>query len=101
MTSMFLSAAAVIFDKLGTPATYVPNEPVDAISCTVVVQSGTGLMPMDTQAQFWGDETHLFCLVDECGEPDRGETFTVGSTTYTVDEVLDNNSYVVEMRVRS
>jgi hypothetical protein len=97
---MFLSAAAVIFDKLGTSAIYTPSAG-DAVSCTVVVQSGTGLMPMDTQAQFWGDETHLFCLVDECGEPDRGETFTVGSTTYTVDEVLDNNSYVVEMRVRS
>lgn len=98
MTSAYQSAAEVIFDKLGTAATYTPSAG-DAVSCTVVVQQGTGLMPMDTQAQFWGDETHLFCLVDECGEPDRGETFTVGATTYTVDEVLDNNSYVVEMRV--
>ena len=100
MTSVFQSAADAIFAKLGTSATYTPSAG-DAVSCSVVVQSGTGLMPMDTQAQFFGAETHLFCLVDECGEPDRGETFTVGGTTYTVDEVLDNNSYVVEMRVRS
>ena len=98
MTSIFESSAAAIFDKLGTSATYTPSAG-DAVSCTVVVQQGTGLMPMDTQAQFFGDEIHLFCRVDECGEPDRGESFTVSGTTYAVDEVQDNNGCVVEMRV--
>jgi len=88
----------VIFDSIGVPGTFSPATG-DDVSLQVAVNREVVQQGFDATA--WTSETTIEAiLTDLPHEPNRGETFTVGDTTYTVREVMENDGYTVKVVVR-
>lgn len=85
-----------IWEHLGESATYN-----GATACTVIIDKDVVNQPDLYQAQAWDRVTILRCIFDEVGEPDQGDTFLVGATTYTVRSVEENDGYAVYCIVTS
>lgn len=89
-----------LFDDLGQEATFTPSVG-DAVSCQVHLYTGTENQPIGLDAQVWGSETTIEYQLDEVGkEADAGETFLIGSTTYTVKHVVENSGRFVTVAVK-
>lgn len=90
------SDTAGIFTMDGDDATFTPAGGVP-VSCHVFVTKSVMLQPAGVETQVWQRGTTIEALVSELGgEPDRGDVFTVGSATYTVQAILENDGLVVK-----
>lgn len=92
-------ALASVFDAHGVAASYTPYGGA-AVACTVILHKATAPQPQGYEAQAWGPGTTIESRLSETtSEPNRNDTFLIGSTTYTVQEVLENDDYVVKTAV--
>jgi len=85
-----LTVAAVFTPAVGDP-----------VSLNVDVSTGTDFQPGGLDVQAWGTETTLEYLLSDIGrEVNKGETFTVGGTVYTVQDVERNDGLFVMVNVK-
>jgi len=88
----------VVFDAIGEPGTFSPATG-DDVSLQVSVNRDVVQQGFDATA--WTTETTIEAILSDLPhEPNRGETFTVGSVTYTVREIMETDGYTVKMVVR-
>lgn len=93
------TAAADIIRNIGQTATYTPSAG-DPVTLYVDLSYVIDGQP-DGLAVAWTSRKTIECLLSDCGkEPDKAETFLVGSTTYTVTEVIENNGTFVKLAVK-
>ena len=89
-----------IINALGVDATYNPTAG-GPISCKVHLESETVLQPGGFSAGSYAVVKTLEALLVDIGkEPDYGETFIVGPTTYTVEAIAENDGYFVKAIVK-
>ena len=99
--TIFDSAAEDIFNALGQAATYTPAVG-PAVSCQVVVEHEVEYGPSGFDASTWERGTTIEAILSDLpAEPDSGATFLVGTTTYTVKRVLENDGRFVKLAVKS
>ncbi|MHC4361379.1 MAG: head-tail joining protein [Planctomycetota bacterium] len=95
-----LLAGQNILLKLGKAATYTPSVG-DPVSCTVHYENELTVTPGSFDIQAHGPLETIEGLLSELGrEPDKGDQFTIGSDTYTVQTVLDNDGMFVLLAVK-
>jgi len=71
-----------------------------SVSCRVIFEEDILLQPPEMMAQIDERGTTIEArLVDLGKEPDRDETFVIGSDTYTVQRIDENDGLVVRMIV--
>lgn len=96
---IFAAAAMAMFNALGQDAVFTPAVG-DPVSCKVDIEKDVDLQPIGYEAAVWAKETLLECLLAVIGkEPDRGETFQVGSTIYKVKSIVKNDGTFVTAAV--
>jgi hypothetical protein len=99
LRSVFAAALPGIFEAAGESATFNPATGV-AIDCMVFIDFNVMLQPNGTETQVWERGTTIECLFSDIGrEPNRGETFEVDGTTYTIQAILENDGLTVKMQV--
>lgn len=95
----FDQAATDIFNKLGVDGVYHPNVG-DPVSLKVNVEKGNILSPDDFEMQTWQPGITIEAILENLGkEPDIDETIVVGSTTYTVASVIENDGRFCKVEV--
>lgn len=87
------------FEKDGTPASYVPagGAPIPTV---VVLERGFRAYPSDENPLVTGPLNIVHVLVEDVATQDRGDEIVIGSDTFTVDEVLGNDGYGADLKVR-
>ena len=91
-------ALTAAFNAVGQSATFSPATG-DDVSLKVAVSREVVQQGFDATA--WTTETTIEAiLADLPHEPNRGETFVVDGTTYTVREVMENDGHTVKVVVR-
>jgi len=94
------TAMADLFNTVGQDATYTPVSGA-ALPCKVWVQKDVELQPIDFTGQAVETSTLIECLLSEVlTVPQRGSTFLVGSTTYTVQTVQKNDGRILTLVVK-
>ena len=97
---VFAAAAADIYASAGHGATFTPAAG-SAVGCHVDIQFNVQLQPDGYQSQVTESATVIEAALAELTQlPLRGDTFTVGAVTYTVDALLENDGYVVKVSVK-
>ena len=100
MTDIFETSSAKILQKIGKPATFTPatGDPIGDIYVDYVqesaIQSGmdAGMVRLESTIEY---------LLSDIGRrAANGETFTIGSNTYTVCEQVSNDGYTAMVTVR-
>jgi hypothetical protein len=87
----FDTMADDLFDQLGVDATFTPATG-DPVALKVVFKSMLAMQPTSYETRSWQGEDSIEFVLDDLGrEPNRGETFTVESTVYTVQGVVAND----------
>ena len=95
-----LLAGQDILSKLGRSATYTPLVG-DPVSCQVHYENELTITPGGYDVQAHGPLQTIEGLLSELGqEPGKGDQFTIGSDTYTVQTVLDNDGLFVLLAVK-
>jgi len=85
---------------LGEDATYTPAVGA-AVACRVVVNRNVLLQPDGMTVQVYDKGTTIEAMLSVIGsEPNRGDTFTVGTETYTVQSIEQNDGYTVTAVVK-
>jgi len=100
MTSeeIFAKAAVDIFTKFGE-ATFTPSGGV-AVSCHVDIVRDVELQPGGFETEVYAHGITIETLISEItNEPNRGDVFTVGDDTYTVQTPLGNDGRFVKVQV--
>ena len=98
--TIFDAAAVDIFNALGRDAVYQPASG-DPVSLKVNIEQAVALQPDGYEARVYAEGDVLEYLLADAGkEADRGETFTIGSTTWTVQSVLRNDGRFVSVAVK-
>jgi hypothetical protein len=100
MTDPFAQAVADIFNSaVGEDATFTPAGGA-AIPCRVILERNVLMQPTSLQAQVWERGTTIEAqLAEIINEPDRGDTFTVGTETFTVQSIEENDGLTVKVIV--
>lgn len=100
-TTTILQAAMLdLFADAGASATFTPAAG-DTVDCTVLVDRAVQMQPAGYEARTWETGTVLQYLYAVVGsEANRGETFTVDGTVYTVAGILENDGIVVKCEVK-
>lgn len=95
--AIFKQAAIDILNSpVGEAATYNPAGGT-AVSCRVIVNRDILLQPDGITAQAAAPGTSIEAALAVIGqEPNRGDTFTVGSETFTVQAIARNDGIIVE-----
>lgn len=98
--SIFTQAAADMFNSpIGEDATFTPAGGA-AVPCRVFVNRDVLLQPDGMNAQVVGRGTTIEAILSVIGgEPNRGDVFTVGAETFTVQSIERNDGIIVEMIV--
>jgi hypothetical protein len=99
--STILDAAMTdLFNNVGEDAIYTPVTGA-VLSCKVWIQKDVQLQPIDFTGQAVENSTLLECLLSEVlTVPQRGATFLVGSTTYTVQTLQKNDGRILTLVVK-
>lgn len=80
---------------LGEAATFTPSGGV-AVSCRVLVNRNVLLQPDGMTVQVYEKGTTIEAMLSEIlEEPNRGDVFTVGTETFTVQSIEQNDGYTV------
>lgn len=94
------TAGEDILSKLGQSATYKPVVG-DPVSCTVHYDNELSVTPEDYDIQAHGPLQTVEGLLHELGrEPGKNDKFIIGSTTYKVQTVLENDGLFVLLAVK-
>jgi hypothetical protein len=89
-----------ILKMAGADAVYTPNDGPD-VPCRVHIDHDLDRQPSGYSGQIYGSGIMLKTLLHILGKrPERGETFTVGETTYHVDDTHKSNGIFVVCTVR-
>jgi len=100
ISTVFDHVAEDLAETMGVSATYTPAVG-DAVTLDVLLNQGVQMQPGPLEAQVWQQGTTIDALLDDLGkEPDRDETITIGSTTYTVLSIAENDGTWVKIIVR-
>jgi len=100
ITTIFDQAATDVFDTMGVDATFTPSVG-DPVSCKAVLDKDVEMQPSGYDAQVYAMGNTIEYLLDEVGkEADRGETFLIGSDTWTVQSVSRNDGRFVKVIVK-
>ena len=100
MSEPFDSMVADVFAILGTAAVFTPAAGSE-VSLYVNVETEHFADPGGYQAQVAGTVTEIEYLIADIGRVAViGETFTVGATTYTVQQEIENDSLTAKVIVR-
>jgi hypothetical protein len=97
MTITVLNNALIdIFGSaLGEDGTYNPAGGTP-VSCRLIVNRNVLMQPDGMTAMIYEKGTTIEAMLSVIGqEPNRGDTFTVGATTYTVQSIEQNDGYTV------
>lgn len=91
-------AAAKFYTRHGKPAVWTPAAG-SAVDCHVFINFDVVLQP-GTDAQVWERGTTIEGLLSETiTAPSRGDSFTVEETTYTVQELIENDGIKFTVQV--
>ena len=84
-------AAAKFYTRHGKPATWTPAAG-QAVDCHVFINFDVAMQPSGTDAQVWERGTTVEGLLSETTTaPSRGDNITVEGTSYTVQELIEND----------
>lgn len=97
MTDPFVQAVADIFNSaIGEDATFT-SAGGTAIDCRVIVERNVLMQPSSMDAQVYDRGTTIEAqLAEIINEPDRGDTFAVGTETFTVQSIEENDGITVK-----
>jgi len=100
MQEIIDNQAGLIAENFSSFATFTPavGSPVLLLRCDLnkEIVEQPGAYDMTT----WTQHTTIKCLLsDLAAEPNRGETFLISSTTYTVQGVIENDRNFVKVIV--
>jgi len=100
VSTTFSTAATDLLSQFGESATFTPATGSPVPGVYVLIKEELLEQPGGYDTTNWAQKTTLRCLLaDLPREPNRGETFTVDSTGYTVEQVLENDNRFVKMVV--
>ena len=85
-------------NQVGVDAVYTPVTG-DQVSCTVRLRHDVILQPSSYDAQIVETGSTIKALYSDVGEPEKGSTFMIDETTYTVARITDNDRYFVVVQV--
>ena len=95
-----LLASENVMSLLGKAATYTPLVG-DPVSCNVHYETENAIEPGGYDAQTYKPLETIEGLLTELGkEPVKGDRLTIGSSTYTVQTVLENDGIFILMAVK-
>lgn len=100
MTDPFAQAVADMFNSvIGENATFTPSGGA-AISCRVILERSVLMQPSSMEAQVWERGTTIEAqLAEIIDEPNRGDTFAIGSETFTVQSIEENDGITIKVIV--
>jgi len=87
-----------VFNQLGVGAVYAPTAG-DSVSCMARLKHDVILQPSSYDARIVETGSTVMALFSDVGEPEKGSTFVIDSTTYTVARITDNDHTFVTMAV--
>lgn len=97
---IILQAAVENLALFGETATYTKAGTEGTVSVKVWLESALKLQVDGYEAEVYANEKTIEGVISHLGKiPVRGETFTIGSTIYTVRSVLENDSIFVKVIV--
>jgi hypothetical protein len=98
--AIFGNALRDIFDSpLGDDAVYTPSGGT-AIACRVLIDRSVMLQPTGMVAQVFERGTTIEAILADIGkEPNRGDTFVIGTETFTVQAIDSTDGLTVTMVV--
>jgi len=89
-----------LFADIGQAAVYTPSAG-DPVACQVDISQVQTLQPGGFDGQVYAVRTTIEYRLAEVGVvASRGETFTVGSVTWTVDGVIEQDDRMVKVVVK-
>jgi len=98
---IFDQAAEDIFDQMDTKDAVFTPTAGDPVPCKINLERDVDLEPHGFDSQVWSRGTTIEAILNVLGkEPEKGETFTVGETVYTVQTVQENNGRFVKVVVK-
>jgi hypothetical protein len=98
---VYEDALDTLLDVMGSDATYTPLVG-DAVSLRVFFDQETYVDPAGFTAATWTQRKTIEVKLDDLtDEPNAGDTFLIGSTTYTVTaDEPENDGYTVKVVVK-
>ncbi len=98
---IFTQAMSDIFaTPAGCDASYHPADGSAAIPCRVILNRSVLMQPSGLDAQAWERGNTIEAILSDIGgEPARGATFTIGTETFTVKTIDQNDGITVTMIV--
>jgi len=103
--SVFSDAAFDIIDSMSeamgtTEAVYTPVVG-DAVTIDIYLDQAVNPQPSGFDSMTWAKQHSIECLLsDLTAEPNKGDTFVVGGTIYTVQAIFLNDGYFVGCMVK-
>jgi hypothetical protein len=98
---IFDQAAMDMFDQMDTKDAVFTPAVGDPVPCKINLEFDVDLEPHGFDSQVWSRGTTIEAILNVLGkEPDKGETFTVGETDYTVQTVQENDGRFVKVVVK-
>ena len=98
--AIFKAMGTANLSILGVEATYQPNDG-DAVSCRVWFDQEIKYQVDNHEGQVRALGYEVEAILDDLGkEPERGETFEIGSTTYTVQSSAENEGIFTRVYVK-
>jgi len=95
------AAFALVGDPDAVTATYTPSTGPAVTGVKIMIEKSALLEPGGFISSVSAQGIIIEAALDNLGkEPDRGETFTVGSTVYTVLAVQDNDGHTARVHVK-
>ena len=85
-------------DEFAYSAIYTDTE-LNETECSVFLDHDVILQPDSYEAQVVESGSTITAKYSDVGEPKAGSTFLIGSTTYTVHRITENNRELVTMVV--
>lgn len=100
-TAAIQAAGERIMESLGNSAVYYPDNG-DPVDCTVHLDEDIKISPEGFELQVYQPTKTIEALYHEIGQiPKKGERFVIGSYSYTVKTVLEQDGIFVLMGVGS
>jgi hypothetical protein len=100
ITDILDFAGDAIFAAAGQSATFTPTAGA-AVTLSVDVSRKTEYQVQGFETGAAGSEITVEAILDDLGSlPTRGATFLVGTTTYTVTHILENDGRFVKCAVK-
>lgn len=87
------------FNQIAAPAVYTDTD-LNETPCNIILDHDVILQPSSYDAQVVEPGSTIEALYSDVGEPEKGATFVIDDTTYTVQRITDNDKVFVTMVVK-